>query len=413
MEHTYIARQPILDKNLDIFAYEILYRDATQVANIDNDRHASAAVISSILNKFGTKKLLGSKRAFVKVDEKFLLSDLIFSVPKDFFVFSVFESVPMSEKVEERLEQLHTAGYILSIDNTLLSEAFFIKYASVLQYFTYCKIFITPSIEKFIHFLSKKGLKLIAAQIEDRITFQEASALGCDAYEGYFFAKPKIMENRENNPSRMAVLSLYNMLMEDRSIDELAVAFENNPDITVELLQFINSAAFHFRDKISSIRHVIVLIGRIELAKWLMLMIYSKSVSATTRLSPLLLMVKNRTELMERIVRAIYPNADAEMLSEAYMVAVLSLIDTLFEMPLEEILQNINVSDEVKAALIRDEGFFGDIYSVVRSVEQMDIDAIVSFEIEHNMKRNHLKNIILDAIEEVTKLEEPTVNEAS
>ena len=414
MKRIYVARQPVLDQNSEICGYEILYRDSHQTNKIDNDRHASAAVISSILNQFGTKKLLGDKRAFVKIDEKFLLNDIIFSVPKEFFVFSIFSTVVMSEKIVERIEQLHSKGYILGIDNmALTAEAIEDTYEDVLDFISYFKIFIQESeeLKKNIAQLHKKGVKVIGVKIEDEEAFELAKKLKCDAFEGYYFAQPKIIENAQYNPTRMAVLRLYNMLMEDRNIDEAADEFEKNPEITVQLLQFINSAAFSFRKKISSIHHVIVLIGRIQLAKWLMLMIYSKSVASSFEISPLMLMVKNRTELMERILKEIRPDARSNMLGEAYMVGVLSLMDTLFSMPLEEILKNINVSDEVQDALLYDKGLFGDIYKVVRSTEKMDINTIVDFEMKYKLAPNKIKDIIVTAIEEVAKLENPSENE--
>ena len=414
MKHVYVARQPVLDKSSEICAYEILYRDSRQSNKINNDRHASAAVISSILNQFGTKKLLGDKRAFVKIDEKFLLNDIIFSVPKEFFVFSIFSTVTMSEKIVERLGQLHSKGYVLGIDNMVLTvEAIEEKYGIVLDALSYFKVFIQESeaLQENIARLHKKNIKVIGVKIEDEKAFELAKSLNCDAFEGYYFAQPKIIENAQYNPTRMAVLRLYNMLMEDRNIDEAADEFEKNPEITVQLLQFINSAAFSFRKKISSIHHVIVLIGRIELAKWLMLMIYSKSVASSFEISPLMLMVKNRTELMERILKEIRPDARSNMLGEAYMVGVLSLMDTLFSMPLEEILQNINVSDEVKDALLYDKGLFGDIYKVVRSTEHMDINTIVDFEMKYKLAPNKIKDIIMSSIEEVAKLENPSENE--
>jgi len=411
IKHVYVARQPILDKDANIFAYEILYRDSSKSTKVENNRYASAAVVSSILNKFGTQQLLGNKRAFVKVDEKFLLNDIIYSIPKDFFVFSIFSNVAMTPKVIERIQELHKNGYLLAIDNVKLNAKLFEKYNTVLDNFLYCKVFIEDTLKEFIDRLHLKNIKVIGVKIEDSKTQERAIALGCDAFEGYYFAQPKIIENAQSNPTRMAVLRLYNMLMEDRNINEIADEFEHNPEITVQLLQFINSAAFSFRQKISSIHHVIVLVGRIELAKWLMLMIYSKSVASSFEISPLMLMVKNRTELMERILQEIYPDANSSMLGEAYLVGVLSLIDTLFSMPLEKILNNINISDEVRDALLEDKGLFGDIYKVVRSMEQMDINTIVTFEMKYKLAPNKIRNITMTSIEEVAKLENPIEDE--
>jgi EAL and modified HD-GYP domain-containing signal transduction protein len=413
MEQVYIARQPILDVDSNIFAYEILYRNANKQSEINNDRHASASVISSILNKFGTKKLLGDKKAFIKIDEKFLLNDIIFSIPKDFFVFSLFSNMELNERIIERIEQLKEKGYILALDNIKLQKHTLTKYESVLDKFSYIKIFIEDHdyTLDIVQKLKSKAITIIGVKIEDEVTYKQASILGCDAFEGYYFAQPKILENDEYNPSRLAVFKLYNLLMEDVNIDELATEFENNPEIVVQLLQFINSAAFHFRKKISSIHDVIVLIGRIQLAKWLMLMIYSKSVSSFTETSPLMLMVKNRTELMEHILKEVEPQAGSNMLGEAFMVGALSLMDTLFGLPVEELLDNINISDEVRGALLRDEGLFGDIYKVVRNLETMNIEEVHKFEVAYNLSANKIKEISLECIEIVAQLEHPMQSE--
>jgi len=140
MEHVYVGRQPILDDKGELNAYEVLYRDDSKESNIDNDRHASASVINNVLNKFGTASLLGCRRAFVKVDKKFLLHDIIWSVPKEFFVFSLFEDVEMSERVVERFQQLHAKGYKLAINDVTLTELKMQQYAKVLKELSYIKI---------------------------------------------------------------------------------------------------------------------------------------------------------------------------------------------------------------------------------------------------------------------------------
>ncbi len=78
MEHVYLGRQPIIDAKGDLFAYELLYRDRDKKSNITDDRYASASVINSVLNKFGKDSFLGDRKAFVKIDQKFLMNDIIY-----------------------------------------------------------------------------------------------------------------------------------------------------------------------------------------------------------------------------------------------------------------------------------------------------------------------------------------------
>ena len=411
MDHVYIGRQPILDQNSELCAYEILYRNSQKSASINDDRHASAAVINSVLNKFGTKTLLGDRRAFVKIDEKFLMHDLIFSIPKEFFVFSFFATIEMSEKVVERIEQLHSRGYILSINDISLDENTLLRYKEVLPFIDYVKInfnvYDVHGEKGICEGFKKHNITIIATKIEDAKTYKHAREYGCDWYQGYFFSKPQILENEKYEPQQMQILKLYNLLMQDVNIDEITNEFENNPEITVQLLQFINSGAFHFKQRISSIHHVLTLVGRVSIAQWLMLMIYSKSVSKSSEQSPLMLMVKNRTEMMERVLKLLKPNVRSNALGEAYLVGVLSLMDSIFGVSLESILETINVSDKVKEALLEEKGALGNIYRLVRYVENFNTSAVVKFEQRYNLPAGAINSIVLESMQEVHRFENP------
>ena len=411
MENIYLARQPIIDTNAVICAYEILFRDMNKESIITGDRYASAAVISNVLNKFGTKTLLEDKRGFVKIDEKFLLNDIIFSVPKEFFVFDLLESVPMNERVVERIQKLDKEGYVLGLNDTKLSQETLEKYVAVFPSLSFFKVDFDRGLEEatssYIQELKKYGMQIIASKVEDHESYAIAKEIGVDCFQGYFFAKPKILENAKYEAAQFDVLKLYNLLMQDSDIDEITAAFEKTPEITLQLLQFMNSGAFHFRNKISSIRHVITLMGRITLAKWLMLMIYSKSLSKNPNHEPLMLMVQNRIELMELIIKAVEPNVTKERLSEAYLVGVLSLIDTIFSMRLEDILERINISESVKTALLDYNNIFGEILSVILYIENSNFKGVADFERDNELPGGTIKQIVVQAIENVNKFNHP------
>ena len=352
MQNVYLGRQPIIDADSKLRAYEILYRDSSKQSNIHGDRQASASVINSVLNTFGKTAVLGDKRAFVKIDEKFLMNDIIFSIPDQFFVFALLESVEMNERVIERIHQLYDKDYVLVINDIKLDEECMERYREIFPFISFIKVdFIKGlgyGLDSMIMELKSHNVRVIATKIEDAKAYNQARKLGCDWFQGYFFAEPKILENVKYAPNQVNVLNLYNLLIDDTNLDDITTEFENNPEITVQLLQFINSGAFHFQNKISSIHHVLTLVGRKPLAQWLMLMIYSKSVSKKNEHTPLMIMIKNRTELMESILKAVNPDARSNMLGEAYLVGVLSLIDAVFNAELSEILANIHISDRVK-----------------------------------------------------------------
>lgn len=411
MQNVYLGCQPIIDSKSKLRAYEILYRDSSKRGNINGDRHASASVISSVLNKFGTTTILGDKRGFIKIDEKFLLNDLIFTVPDQFFVFALLESIEMNERVVERIHQLHEKGYVLVINDIKLSEESMEKYREIFKYLSFIKVDFEQeleyALENMILDLKSHGVKVIATKIENAKMYNQARKLGCEWFQGYFFAEPKIFEIPKHEPSQMKVLNLYNLLIQDTNLDDITLEFEKNPEITVQLLQYINSGAFHFKTKIASIHHVLTLVGRKPLSEWLMLMIYSKAVSRNNEHSPLMLMIKNRTELMERILQTINPEARSNMLGEAYLVGVLSLIDVVFQNKLEDILESIHISDGVKNAILNQSDILGDIFKLVKDIEAFDIEAEAAFEKTYGLETGTVKDLVVKSLEETAKFENP------
>ena len=414
MRNVYLGRQPIIDDQENLIAYEILYRNAQKKSDVGVHIHASASVINSVLNKFGKRSILGNRRGFIKVDEKFLLNDIILSVPKEFFVFALLPSVSMSDKIIEKVQQLSAAGYVLAINDMLLNEDSIEKYSVIFKELSYVKINVENEISTLLKDMVTKvklnDITIIGTKIETSQTYEMAKELGCDWFQGYFFAEPKILENATYEPTQMNVLKLYNLLMQDVNIDEITSEFENNPEITVQLLQFINSGYFHFRTRISTIHHVLTLVGRIAIAQWLMLMIYSKSATRKYERSPLMLMVKNRTELMQSILKSVQPDVKSNMLGEGYMVGVLSLIDTIFGMKLENILDTINISDEVRDALLEHKGLLGEIYTQVECTENFDIKSAYNFEKKYNLEHKTIENLLLECMQEVQRFETPQMD---
>ena len=399
MQNVRIGRQPILDANSNIVSYALMYREDVE------HNYSSASLISNVLNKFGTEALLGDKRAFVIVEEKFLLHDLILSIPGKFFILSLSSDIEITERVIERVEQLHERGFLLSVEHLGYNESLIEKYQPILERLSFVKIDIRKdadaSMKEIVSEFKSSGIAVVADNIYDSKQLQKAQEFGCDWFEGYFFAELKIVENVRYEASYMEVLKLYRLLMDDVNIDEITKEFENNHEITLQLLQFINSGAFHFKRSIASVHHILVLVGRIPLAQWLMLMIYSKSIAPKGEKSPLMLMVKNRTELMQNILKVLRPDVGSNKLGEAYFVGVLSLMDILYSTPIENILNNVRISEEVEAALLRGEGLLGEILQLIKELEQFNTEAVAAFEKKHSLAQGDLNEIVLHSIKNV------------
>ncbi|MGB9509318.1 MAG: hypothetical protein WBQ91_24250, partial [Candidatus Acidiferrum sp.] len=76
MHERFIARQPIFDKRLHVYAYELLFRGGPQ-NYFQPFRHASSSVIADSMTLFDLENLTGHSRAFVNVDELALRLDAV------------------------------------------------------------------------------------------------------------------------------------------------------------------------------------------------------------------------------------------------------------------------------------------------------------------------------------------------
>lgn len=410
MQKIYLARQPILDADSKIRAYEILYRNSYKKSDFHGDRQASTSVITNVLNRFGRKEVLGERRAFVKVDEKFLLSDLIFSIPNQFFVFTLLESIEMSERVVERIHKLYEKNYALVINDIKLDQAMMDKYREIFAYLSFVKIDFSQdlsyAVEYLILELKSYDVRVIGAKIEDAKAYNLARKVGCDWFQGYFFTEPTILETLVYEPNQMHVLKLYNLLMEGINLDDITTEFENNPEITIQLLQFISSGAFHFQNKISSVHHILKLVGRNEVAEWLMLMVYSKSTSRIKEPFPLMRMIQYRAELMERLLESVNPEAGSNMIGEAYLVGVLSFADTILNKNMEDFLESVHVSDIVKNALLHESGTLGEVYRAVKHIGDSQTTALVEFEKNYGLEVGSVKELVAKYRQEADKFED-------
>ncbi len=403
----YIARQPILDKYDNIFAYELLYRDTSKSSNIIKDRHATVTVLSNVLNKFGVKNLLGNHKAFVKADKKFLTHDVVFYIPKEHFIFALQANMELTEVLEQRIVQLYEMGYILAINDVLLTQEVLDRFSNLLKYITYIKVDITTPEEK-LEILKNYDVEVIFTKVETREMYEKAIKFNCNYVQGYFFSKPKVLEQEKFDPISLRAINLCNYIMSDASIDEIVDEFENNHAISLQLLKFVNSGSFHFRNKISSVRQILTLMGRTPLTQWLMLMVYSTNSSSSNQdaESPLMQLLKCRTNLMVEVAKQIESSGVKDLSSKVYFVGVVSLLDTLFNVKMDIVLDELSVDIEIKEAVTEHKGLLGEIYMFAKNLETFDIKEVENFCDKYNIETKELEKLTFDVIQSANDFEE-------
>jgi EAL and modified HD-GYP domain-containing signal transduction protein len=367
----FIARQPILDLNDEIQGYELLFR-ATNVnsANIDDHALASARVIFDTLSNFGFQKVVGPHKGFINLNNDMLMSDSLELLPPSLFVLELLEIVEITNAVIERCRELKLKGFTLALDDNLISNSYLPLYDLV----DIVKIdVLSMSAERLARMsvmLKRWPVKLLAEKVETVNQQQFCRELGFTLFQGYYFARPMLIKQNRIDSSREALMRLLNQVLKDASFHEIENTFKLNPDLTYKLLRLVNSVMFGLREKISTLKQAIVTIGMQHLKRWVLMALFSNR-DADSPQSPLLELSAVRGRLMEKIVDFLpHLKSNPDQAELAFMTGLLSLLDVQMGMPLEELADQLNLSDDLRLALLGREGDLGLLLSLCECLEQ-------------------------------------------
>jgi len=370
----YIAKQPIFGKDEHIFGYELYYRQDDQKMTLPDKRLATASVLVNILNQMGLHTLVGSSKAFINIDAKILLTDIIYTIPKDKFVLELNEDIQVNQKEYECIKALHKKGYSFALDNVTFDKEHMQNITRILANVDYVKFDTTSTdFELLKEQLDMfEGKKLMAQKIESVFVMSAYRDLGFDYFQGFHLGAPELIKKNRIDPHHLGVIRLFNLLQGSVSMNDICTEFEQHNEIVLQLLQFVNSGGFNFETTPKSICDVLQYIGKKPLMQWLMLIVYAKSGRTGDQdINPSSVVVQNRVDLMLGILHRMKKD-DEELVMQARFVALLSLLETVFEMPLPLILAELDVEDVIKDALLDNVGELGKLYALVLALEQAD-----------------------------------------
>ena len=377
MQEIFLGRQPILDRNQNLIAYELLFRSGfTADAGVTDDISASASVIVSAYAELGLANVLGKQRGFINVNAELLMSDMIRLLPRNQVVLELLETITITDEVVRRCGELRSLGYQLALDDVIeITDP--IK--RLLSLVNVVKIDLlqtsAQALPQLISFLKSKSLLLLAEKVEDLEQAKHCMALGFDLFQGYHFARPQIISGKRADTSQLGLLRLLGLVMSDAETTDIEQELKHYPTLTFNLVRMVNSAASGLPHKISSLKQVIVVLGRKHLQRWVQLLLYTAGRTDSQMMNALMQTAATRGKLMELLAMVERPH-DKQYHERAFMTGILSLLDTLLGMPLPEIIAQISLADEVKLALLSRQGNLGRLLLLLEKKERNDIEAV-------------------------------------
>jgi c-di-GMP-related signal transduction protein len=375
-DQLFLGRQPILDRDQRLHAYELLFRNGNQnAADVTDGVHATATVIVNAFAELGVQAALGNCRGFINVDEPFLFSDMLELLPRESVVLEILETVPPTEAVVERCKALKAAGFTLALDDVIQLEP---EFAELLALVDVVKVDIQPlsrvQLMQLVMKLKPTGKLLLAEKVDSREQMEQCLKLGFSLFQGYYFAKPTIIAGKKLDHSQVSLMKLMGLLLSDAETSELEKALKPEPGLTVNLLRMTNSVGTGVVETITSLSHAINVLGRRQLQRWLQLLVFSVGNNHGTA-NPLLLMAATRGRLMELLAGELRPK-DSNFADQAFMTGIMSLMPVLVSQPIEDIVAPLGLSDELKNALCKGEGVLADLLNLAISSEDGDLSRL-------------------------------------
>jgi EAL and modified HD-GYP domain-containing signal transduction protein len=365
----YLARQPILDRQQQLVAYELLFRSAElNAAGRVEDLHATASVISH-LDELGLEQVVGKARAFINIDANALSSEILQFLPHDKVVLELLETVEATPELIDRVRAMQGQGFTFALDDVVAPGG---AVAALLPFASLIKIDImgmSPSaIASLVRKLRKPGMQMLAEKVETQQEFKHCLSLGFDYFQGYYFAKPIVMAGKKLPASELALIEILDLIEQDVDNSRIEQAVKRDASLSINLLRLVNTPAAGAKSRIDSMGQALLVLGQKQLKRWLQILLYARGDKTASLNSPLLQLATTRARLLE--LMAEYSNDGPRARSQAaFTVGILSLIDALFCIPMEDLLDKFNVADDVRAALLHRQGSFGDMLSVAEAAE--------------------------------------------
>ena len=372
----FLARQPIFDRNMNVYAYELLFRSGggNNFYDAADQEQASTEVLTSGFFSMDIAQVASGKRVFVNFTQELLLAGLAHLLPKELLTVEILETVEPTPAVVQVCAKLVEAGYSLALDDFVFAKKFqpLIALADIIK-FDFLNT-TRQQRERLVRAELPRSVRILAEKVETQTMFAEATELGCAYFQGYFFSKPVILKGKNIAHSQVARLQLLQEIQKNE-LDwvKLEEIFRREVGLSYKLLKYINSPVFGLRGEVASIAHAMILLGQREMVKWLMLVVFRSLGEQSPDEVVAAAVIRARFgELLAQQTRLpVEP-------STVFLTGMFSLLDVFLGCSIEEIAREIRIDVKVLAVLTGQPGPASDLHRLLLAYERGDWGLVIS-----------------------------------
>lgn len=388
-----MARQPIYDREINIVAYELLFRQySDQEAGVIDGDAATSELLIDAFTQWDIREIVGETRAFVNFTKALIGRPLPFD--KRHLVIEVLEDVVIDDSLVRDLKRLSEDGYTIALDDFIHTE----KANEILPFADIVKIDIRQlnrqEVEEHVLLLAPFNVQLLAEKVETYEEFEFCRALGFEFYQGYFLCKPELISNKKIPASKLSVLQLLQKLQNPQiNMHELEQVVSGDPVLSFKILKLVNSASYNKVAKIESIRQSISYLGIDKLRSLTALLSLSGLSDKPSALRDYSCI---RARLCELIGQKISPHDAASYFS----VGLLSMLEAYFDKTMQQLVEVLALHEDIETALVHREGSYGSVLNVVAQLQEADFAKIDwRFLAQHNITPNCLSTMNQESIQ--------------
>jgi c-di-GMP-related signal transduction protein len=341
-----VARQPILTADEKVFGYELLFRDGVEdfFSASDADAASRSALNTSVL--LGLDVLCDGRRAFVNCTRDVLLKDYITLLPSGQTVVEILETVPPDDLVVAACRRLKEAGYMIALDDFGIND----HRESLTDLADIIKVDLRATSEADASAMVKRygpwRCRMLAEKVETREEFIATKKAGFLYFQGYFFRRPETLTAHEIPANRLNYLRMLKAVSQpELDVREIENLVKSEASLCYRLLRYLNSAAFGFGSEIHSVRHALSILGEREVRRWIRLV--ASLGAGQNKPTDLVLTALVRARFCE-LLSPLIQHGDSDL----FLMGMLSMVDTLLEIPMRQVLDNVPVDQECKAVLL-------------------------------------------------------------
>lgn len=358
-----MARQPILNRDQHVFGYELLFRDGIENVFRNSDAEAAARSTLDSTLLMGFDVLCDGQRAFINCTRELLLKDGITLLPSEQTVVEVLETVAPDDLVIASCQRLKVAGYTIALDDYVANDPRepLAAFADIIK--VDFERTNRADQEALVKRFASQGKRMLAEKVETQDQFVAAQDMGYVYFQGYFFRRPEVLKAREIPTNRINYLRLLASVSSDEmDLREVEGIIKTEASVLYRLLRYLNSPIFGMRNEIRSIRHALALLGEREIRRWIRLVTLVSA--GEEKSSDLVLSALVRARFCELVGMKI-PRSQSDL----FLIGMISMLDAILEVSMEEILQKIALEKEIKAVLSGAGGRLKPVYDLMIAQE--------------------------------------------